>query len=272
MLDREKLGLVVGTALLGLIVSLIIDLPTQAVYFTILGANGVLYISTPWVMGTLLAGLTSAGVQSLFQDHPSQRTGELGHSAALWPLPALTVFAALFLVRLAPPSAAALVGGLVLSGLLLTVILLCQYRSLDRQHPSFHWARLVTRLVTYSLAAVLFVLLYAVGGRGLGLGLGSALVGALLAIELLRGAEEIRQAWLYSGLVGLALLELALALNYWGIGASAGGFSLLLAFYLLSGLARQHLRGGLDRRVVLEFALAAALSLALLWRAFDWSW
>jgi hypothetical protein len=272
MPDREKLGLVVGTVLLGLMASLVIDLPIQGVYITVLGTTGVLYVSTPWLVGPLLAGIVSAGLQSLLQDHPSYRAQDLGYSLAHWALPALGVFSAPFILRAVPPSAAALVASMTLSGVVLSLVCVCQYRSLDRRDPAFGWARLGTRLVSYGLAAALFILLFALGGRGLEVSIGSALVAVLLAVELLRGAPEIGRAWLYAWLIGLILLQLALAINYWGIGASSGGLSLFLAFYLSTGLARQHLRGALDRRVALEFALAAALSLALLWRAFDWSW
>jgi hypothetical protein len=90
-------------------------------------------------------------------------------------------------------------------------------------------------------------------------------VGSLLALELLRGVHQhLRLTGLYALITGLALGEVTWALNYWTVGRLTGGLLLLLIFYLVTGLSREGLLRRLNRRVLVEFALAALVGLGLI--------
>jgi hypothetical protein len=58
--------------------------------------------------------------------------------------------------------------------------------------------------------------------------------------------------------------EVAWALNHLSLSGTAGGLFLLLVFYVITGLARQHLAGRLPRRVIAEFTIVSIIGLGLL--------
>ena len=125
--------------------------------------------------------------------------------------------------------------------------------------------RLALQLAVYAAAAVLFVTLYSTRARSLLSASGVALTAAGLALERLRDAEaRPRRIWLYAALLGLMLGELTWALNYLTLSSHVGGGLLLLAFYVLVGLVREHLADGLHRHVLLEYLLISLLGLAVL--------
>jgi hypothetical protein len=64
--------------------------------------------------------------------------------------------------------------------------------------------------------------------------------------------------------VGLILGESSWAMNYWRISAWSGGILLMLIFYVMTGLAQQHLQGKLSRRVLVEFLVVAIGGIAVL--------
>ena len=77
-------------------------------------------------------------------------------------------------------------------------------------------------------------------------------------------AAATRRVWLYAGVVGLCMGELTLALNYYLLDVRVAGGLMLLAFYVLTGLAQQHLWQRLTRRVVYEYIAITAGGLAVL--------
>ena len=63
--------------------------------------------------------------------------------------------------------------------------------------------------------------------------------------------------------VGLVTAEAIWALGYWRVTPSSAGLLAMIPFYLVVGLAQQHLAGRLTRRIWLEYALIGALGLAI---------
>jgi hypothetical protein len=53
-------------------------------------------------------------------------------------------------------------------------------------------------------------------------------------------------------------------MNYWQISSWSGGIVLLLIFYVMTGIAAQHLQGRLNRHVLIEFAIVAIVGTAVL--------
>ncbi|MFQ6000678.1 MAG: hypothetical protein ACE5LG_03320 [Anaerolineae bacterium] len=263
----QRTGTLVSLLLLGLALSCLIRLPTNIVSFVAFGSPATLYISTPWIMGGMLLLLTIAGVYSLV---PSQgeRSSPLD-SLAFAGLPGVVILIALFFLRLLADRLF-FVLGLASAGLLLALILVGQYHTMGERNSL--WARWGLNVVVYGAAVFFYALLYGLRARSLLSATGVSLVSGALALELLRGEGGASRTWLYALVVGLIMGEVVWVLNYWGISALAGGSLLLLAFYLFTGLARQYLEGVIGRRVVVEFALIAALGVAFLIISFPWSW
>jgi hypothetical protein len=119
--------------------------------------------------------------------------------------------------------------------------------------------------LAYGSALLLFLFVYQMRTRSLLSGTLVAFTAMLLAVEILRTVTEGPSiALTYGGIVGLVLGQVTWALNYWRLPGLTGGLLLLLAFYLLVGIAQQGLQGRLNRRVLLEFGIFALVALILI--------
>ncbi len=259
----DRLSLLISLVLVGLTLSLIVNLPTRAFDFTLLGSRATIIVSGSWLFAVLLTALTAAGVESVMRAHPRVLLSETRYTAILWVLPCtLAMGAALIMPGFASGPLYALVG-IAIVGTLLTLVILGEYFTIDLLDPTYSFARLGLNLATYLIALLLFGAIYALKVRSLLSAPVTALISGLLALELLRGSEaDVRRTWLYAAAVGLAMGETLWAINYWDASVLAGSVSLLLVFYVLTGLIQQYLWGHLRWRLLLEFGLvtlAAAL-------------
>jgi len=261
----QRTGILVSLLLLGLALACFMRLPTNIVSFVGFGSPTTLYISTSWIMGGILLLLTTTGVYSLV--HSEEEGSSPLYSLAFAGLPSVVMLMALFFLRLLAHRLF-FVLGLGSAGLLLALIFVGQYHA---KRDSL-WARWGLELVVYGAAVFFYILIYGLRARSLLSATGISLISGGLALELLRGEGRTGRTWLYALVVGLIMGEVVWVLNYWGISALAGGSLLLLALYLFTGLARRWLEGVIDRRVVVEFALIAALGVAFLIISFSWSW
>ncbi len=261
-------SVLVAIVLLGLAISNLVELPIPIVSFAALGSPTVLYLSPSWVVGGVLVALVASGSYSLARSRPEVRSR--GHLYALTfaGLPSAVTVVALFSLRLLAPWTS-FGAGLLLTGLLLAAIFVAHYH-LFQEGSSLpaYWG---LNLAVYGVAAFLYVVIYAMKVRSLLSASGISLLSAALAVETLRG-EEPKRSWLYALICGLIMGQITWTLNYWGVGALAGGSVLLLTFYLVVGLARQHLQGRLGKGNVAEFVLLAGLGAVILYAAFLWSW
>ena len=266
----ERASVFVSLIVLGLAFLPEIELPTRAFSFYVLGSLASIRLSATWLMAALLASLACTGTESLVRSHPLVHRGKIRYTFAFWALPGLSVVTATLLLPLAPNSTVAplrpyWLGGLALTALLLLLIAVAQYHTVDPTEPGYRLARLTLNIFVYLVALGLFPLIYGSKARSLLSATTTAAVGGLLALELLRGVHHnLRLIGLYALLTGLALGEVTWALNYWTAGRLTGGLLLLLVFYLVTGLSREGLLRRLNRRVLVEFALVALVGLGLI--------
>jgi hypothetical protein len=264
MLRMDRLGITVSLVMLGLVLTLVVPLPSREVRLVFLGSDLTLVFSGTGQFALLMAALVCAGVDAILRTHPAVRRWSLVYTVTFWVLPVLLTVTSLLLLR-----------GLVwwayrvvligFAGFLLALVIVSQYYSVDPQNPRHRPARLILNGITYGAALVLFVFLYGSRLRSAISATGVAVASAMLALELLRSHEPTPwRTWLYAGVTGLLMGEWAWALNYAGLDPRAGGALLLLIFFAATGLAQQHLWGRLTRRVALEFALVLVAGLVLL--------
>jgi len=230
----------------------------------VVGENSLaLPVSAGNLIPFLLALLAGTGTEAVIRAHPLVIRGKVRWTIRFWALPiALTLITAIML-PLAPSILYWTAGLLVFAGVLSGVLVALVY-SLDDQAQGYRRARLVLNLTCYLTALLLFLLTptsWSISLRSLALG-GVTL---LLALELLRGASApSSQVVHYSLAVGAIVAEVAWVLPLTGGTALAGSLLLLLLFYILVGLAWQHLAGRLTRRVALEFGVVGLLGLTLI--------
>jgi len=150
-------------------------------------------------------------------------------------------------------------------GILLPLIIIAEYRTVDPAAPGYEAAQLGLNFIAYLVALVLFGLIHGSEANEL-LSVLAALAGSgLLALDLLHGTrQDLRRTSLYALIVGLIMGEIVWALNYSNINSLTAGILLLFIFYLVTGLSRQGLLESLNRRILIEFAVVALIGLALL--------
>jgi hypothetical protein len=192
--------------------------------------------------------------------------GRLGWT--MWILPAAATLAAALVVAEVDPRLSRVVP--VLGAAVVGVEVILQRGEVE-DYPTGAGYRVVTHILAYLTAFVLFTLIYQTKERGLITGTGIAASSALLSIALLREVSvERRRAILFACLIGLVAGEITWAANYWVVLALVGGALLLLVFYLLVGIAQAILARSLSRSVLLEYALIGLLGFAIIFSTGPW--
>ncbi len=260
----DRISLLAALVMIGLTLSLLLDLPAPRVAFSFLGSEASFALSGTWLLALLLAALTCAGVDSIVRVHPRVHLGETRYIFILWILPALIVITATLMLTLSQVRVYGLVSVLA-AGALLFGVVLGEFYSLDGDDRWYSAARLGVNLAVYIVALVLFVAIYGLKMRSIFSSTFIGFAAGLLALELLRGAEQdFRRTWLYAAAVGLTMGELVWALNYWSATGFIGGALLLVFFYVLTGLVQQYLWRRLNPLVFVEFILIVFGAFALL--------
>jgi hypothetical protein len=263
----DRLSLLTSLVLVGLTLSLILDLPSQRIAFLFLGSEASLTVSGTWLIAVLLAALTAAGVNSIARQHPRVHLADTRYIFILWILPAAIVVTATMLLSFADVRAYG-VSALILvalAGVFLVVAILGEYVTIDLNDRSYNSARLGVNLAVYLVALILFATVYSLKIRSLFSAPAIGVAAGLLALELLRSSEtEFWRTWLYATIVGLAMAEIVWALNYWNLAGLIGGAFLLIFFYAFTGVAQQYLWNRLNRIVLVEFAMIVVGAIALL--------
>lgn len=260
----DRLSLLISFILVGLTLSLVLDLPTRRVDLVFLGSEASFAVSGTWLIALLLAALTSAGVDSIARTHPLVHLGEARYLFILWILPSLVVVTATILLSFTEVRVYGLVG-VALAGALLIAIVLGEYYTIDLQDRWYSAARLCVNLAAYLVALILFAMIYSWKVRSLYSAPLTGIAAGLLALELLRGTEaNLGRTWLYGAAVGLVIGEIVWALNYWNLTGLVGGGLVLIFFYAFTGLAQQYFWGRLSRLVTVEFGMIFAGALILL--------
>jgi hypothetical protein len=248
----ERLFLPVCLALVGLAFSLIMQPP----WF--------------WIIVAAIVGVVCVGTDSLVRAHPKHYLHDVGHSMLFWILPAMVALGSALFLRLFS-GGLGVVGGLAISGAILTAVILAEYLTVDPREQSFPAARIALNLATYIAAFSLFTAIYASKERSLYTATAVTVVSILLAIELYRSADATpSRTWLYAVVTGLMIGEVTWGLNYWPVDGLAGGVVLLLLFYFLSGLVQHYLLGRLTRGLLVEFGVVTACGVLLLANSNFW--
>lgn len=263
----EQLSLLVGMDALGLALTLLLALPERTIPFSFLGSQASIVLTGAWLLAILLSVLTAAGVESIMRAHPRVHLSATQYTVILWILPCILVAGAALILPLLRDSLPFAFVMILAAAVLLALVVLGEYLTVDLQDPAYGFARLGLNLAVYLAALVLFQAIYSFKLRSIFSAPMLGVAAALLALELLRASEQdVRRTWLYAATVGLALGEALWAMNYWNVSGLLGGVTLLLLFYLLTGVAQQYLFGKLSWRTILEFAMVVVLVILVVMR------
>ncbi|HIE39739.1 MAG TPA: hypothetical protein EYH30_11090 [Anaerolineales bacterium] len=260
-LDRDRLSVLVALILLIGVLFRFIQLPEAAWDLSVLGSPLEVRVTKTWLLVALVTGLTAFGTRYVLAAHPDAPHRLPRPLYLSWVLPSLLAGMAAYLVEMAPAEGM-WAGGLLLAALIISLAVSAEFGALSTDHPGYARARLSLNVLAYLLAFSLFYVIYRTRTRSIVTASGTTLVAFLVALDLLSVADvSVGRVALYAGAVGLLVGEATWALNYWQIGNWAGGLFLLAIFYLLTGLAHQHLLERLSLWVLLEFGLVTAAAL-----------
>jgi hypothetical protein len=263
---RQRLSVFVGLVLLSLVLTQFVELPTRPVAISVFGSPLGLELSGGWLMAILLASLACTGTDALVRTHPRAREVSLRHTFVYWIQPGLLGLATARLLALAP-TRLLWAAGLIATGLLFVGVLVAEYTTVDPLAPAYSQARLLLNVIAYALAFALFVIVYQTRGRSLITATAMLVISFTLALDLLWSAVTTRGAGhttMLAATVGMIVGECSWAMNYWQISEWSGGMLLLLIFYMMTGIASQHLQDRLSRHVLIEFVVVAVMGIAVL--------
>ena len=270
----DRVSVVVGLVLVGLVFSLIINLPTQTFGGQVLGSSVSVVLSPRWLMAGLLSALTAVGTDHVIRGHPHFARFREQYSFTFWILPALITLVSALLIPLLALNRLLWLGALGVTGITLSLTLLAEYTIFDPQSRRHTAAQLSLNFLAYALALVLFAAVYGAKARSLLSATVITLLVTLLALAILPvNRRERLRGWLYAAVIGLLMGEFLWALNYWGLNGLSGGTLLMLIFYVLTGLAQQRLLvGRLSRAMLIEFVWVFGFGLGVLFSQTPLHW
>ena len=266
MTNYDRASVTVGMILVGIVLLLVLEMPSRTFQFTPLGTPLSFRITGTGIVSLLLVGLACAGTETIMRIHPLVRKRAIRYTFPAWILPGLSTLAlTLFLPQ--SPSLFHWLVGLVLGGAVIAWLILTHYQLLDHSRPTTTPVQMVRSLVAYVLALIFFTSISRTRLRSLVTATSITCIACLISLTIL-GSEKrpLRLAVLYAVVIGLVLGETTWALNYWRAPVVSVGVLLMLIFYVLVGVARERMRATLDRRVLIEFLGVAAVGIWIIVR------
>lgn len=269
-LDFNRLSVLSGAILLALVLTRFLQTPPRPLLQTkVFGSPLDIGLSAGNLLPLIILGLTITGMGTLIQSHPTIQVTDVEQWYMAWIVPGMLNMAlARWLSRI--DDTAGWVIALLACAVLVPAALVVEFRSVTSesgQAQSIQWRHM---MFVHLTAVVFFTLIYDARSRSLLSAMSIALVSLLMATRFFWGsAPSLARALLYGSVVGLVLGQLTWGLNYLPLSGMQGGLSLLVAFYVLTGLIRRFLQGQLadgqdGHRTLIEYGAVAIVTLLLI--------
>ncbi len=207
------------------------------------------------VMTLLAAGVTATGMDWLIRSHPALHARQ---TVEHWLVPTLTTLVLGIPLAILPAGHSWWLA-LGLAGLLLAVVFLAEYITVDPTAPAYSVAGGLLTALSFAIFLILVSALRAAGPRLIFFAPAVALASFLIPVRALR--LRLRR-WEFLWPLGIAWItvQLAAAFHYWPLSPLQHGLALLGPLYALTSLAI-HLSENLSwRRAALEPILAIVLA------------
>lgn len=143
-------------------------------------------------------------------------------------------------------------------------VVLGQLASVLHSDPARESARIISAIASYTVAFALFSLIYTFDLDPWPAAAAATLIGALVAIEVMRDAEaDSLEMLIFAAMIGGIVGEARILLHYLPVGGHLAALALVFTFYLASGLLHSHLTRQLDRAIATQYLLVALLGWVL---------
>jgi hypothetical protein len=259
--DADRLSVLAAMIMLAYVVAYFSRFPATDLKILVLGVMLSIPINLNTIVALLVAGMTAAGANWLFHDHP----GLQGRSTLpYWLLPALTALVGGVPLSQAPNTLIWWVG-LGLGGVIVVLVLIGEYISIDAEDVRLPLAAAGLTALSFALYLVLATTLRSSGTR-LSLLLPSlTLAAGLVSLRVLN--LRLNGQWLIyeAGLVALLVGQGVAALYYWPLSSLRFGVLVLGLSYALVSLfinlieEKPHRQVIFNTFVILVLAVGAAL-------------
>lgn len=231
--SADRLGVLIASVLLAFALTRLIQSPR----FTLTIALPGFYFAYPVTLGTamsiLTAALSATGMNWLTRDHPaSEQKSNIEHIM----LPTLTTFvigAPLALL----PNGASWWAGFSFAAILLVIVFLAEYITVDPSAPSYGLARAGLTALAYALFLILASSLRYSGARMFLLVPAIFIVAALISLRILHldGTDRWDFPWAIG--IGLVCAQVGAGLHYWPLTPIQFGLALTGPLYALTMLS-----------------------------------
>ena len=254
--DRDRLSVLTAMILLAFSLTHFIKIPVFEPAIQLPGFYLAVRISIQNIVLLLVAGLTAAGADWLFHDHPALK----GRSAApYWLLPSLTVFGiGLSLFQL--PFGTLWWISLLLGGMVFGLVLLGEYISIDSLDIRQPFAAVILTAVSFALYLVLAVGLHLMELR-LFILVPAMFVGTWL-VSLRSLHLRLNGEWVVyeAGVIAFLVTQIGAALIYWPLSPLTFGLVLLGPTYALNGFFIGLIEERPIRQLIVEPLIALVLT------------
>jgi hypothetical protein len=256
--DRDRMSVLTGMITLAYILSRFLNIPSRELAVQLPGIYLSISIDVNTLVGLLVAGLTAAGADWIYRDHPALN----GSALPYWILPALTALVIGFPLHLLPFGINWWIG-LLMGVMLLGLVLTSEFISIDSEDFRHPLVAAGLSAVSFALYLVLAVSLRSEGLRLFlilpGLGFGAWLV-SLRVLHL-----RMQGQWLiYEGaFIGFIVSQFGAALYYWPVTPVAFGVLVTGPTYALTSLIIGLIEEKPLRRTLIEPALAILITIGV---------
>jgi Protein of unknown function (DUF5656) len=244
----------------------------QALLGFLVAAILLIYLLTDQRLVLVLALIVVGfGVDGLMRTHPSANLHNFADTAFFVSVPVLFTLGAGVFFRYTVEGFWT-VPAAVLTGVALTGVIRAEYRSVEATGEQLLTLRLILNLAAYLSAFALYTALY---NQRLPLIVAALLVGivsSLIAVEVLRETEVDPRTLVVCALtLGYIMAATRWALNFISLNGWLGGVFILIVFYVASQLMQAHLWRRLDRGVIAQYSVVAAIGagIVILGRVFS---
>ncbi len=262
MPDRDRLSVLAAVILLAFSLSHYVEAPVWEPSLQLPGFFLSISISAQTIVLVLVAALTAAGADWLFHDHPALQ----GRSAApYWLLPSLTTFViGVLLMEL--PYSPIWWAGLFLAGIVLVLVLVGEYISIDTQDSRQPFAAAILTAVAFALYLVLLVGLYLAELRLVFLMPGVFISTWLVSVRTLHLRLHGEWAIYEAAVIAFIVAQFVAGLIYWPLSPISFGLLLLGPAYALNSLFIGLIEGRSWRLLLVEPGLALLFAIgAAVW-------
>lgn len=229
----DRVGVLIASILLSFALTRLISSPRFTLTISLPGFYFAFPVTLGSVMSILTAALSATGMNWLTREHPS--LGEKPYIEHIM-LPTLTTFvigAPLTLL----PNGTAWWTGFLLAAILLVIVFLAEYITIDPSAPSYGFARAGLTALGYALFLILATSLRFSGARMFLLVPAVFIVAAVISLRILHldGADRWDFPWALG--IGIVCAQIGAGLHYWPLTPIQFGIALTGPLYALTMLS-----------------------------------